>query len=136
MPAIKRIDHIAVVVDNLEAALAFWREALGMELDHTLDVPNENAIVAFLPVGDSEIELVKPTLADSGLGRYLEKRGPGMHHICLEVDDIEGVLTHLKEKGIELINETPRLAANGKKYAFVHPKSAFGVMIELYEVPA
>jgi methylmalonyl-CoA/ethylmalonyl-CoA epimerase len=136
MPAIKRIDHIAVVVDNLEAALAFWREALGMELDHTLDVPNENAIVAFLPVGDSEIELVKPTLADSGLGRYLEKRGPGMHHICLEVDDIEGVMTHLKEKGIELINETPRLAANGKKYAFVHPKSAFGVMIELYEVPA
>jgi methylmalonyl-CoA/ethylmalonyl-CoA epimerase len=136
MPAIKRIDHIAVVVDNLEAALTFWREALGMELDHTLDVPNENAIVAFLPVGDSEIELVKPTLADSGLGRYLEKRGPGMHHICLEVDDIEGVMTHLKEKGIELINETPRLAANGKKYAFVHPKSAFGVMIELYEVPA
>lgn len=136
MPAIKRIDHIAVVVDNLEAALAFWREALGMELDHTLDVSNENAIVAFLPVGDSEIELVKPTLADSGLGRYLEKRGPGMHHICLEVDDIEGVLTHLKEKGIEIINETPRLAANGKKYAFVHPKSAFGVMIELYEVPA
>ena len=136
MPAIKRIDHIAVVVDNLEAALAFWREALGLELDHTLDVPNENAIVAFLPVGDSEIELVKPTLADSGLGRYLEKRGPGMHHICLEVDDIEGVMTHLKEKGIELINETPRLAANGKKYAFVHPKSAFGVMIELYEVPA
>ena len=136
MAVIKRIDHIAVVVDNLEAALAFWREALGMELDHTLDVPNENAIVAFLPVGDSEIELVKPTLAESGLGRYLEKRGPGMHHVCLEVDDIEGVMTHLKEKGIELINETPRLGANGKKYAFVHPKSAFGVMIELYEVPA
>ena len=136
MAVIKRIDHIAVVVDNLEAALAFWREALGLELDHTLDMPNENAIVAFLPVGDSEIELVKPTLAESGLGRYLEKRGPGMHHVCLEVDDIEGVMTHLKEKGIELINETPRLGANGKKYAFVHPKSAFGVMIELYEVPA
>jgi methylmalonyl-CoA/ethylmalonyl-CoA epimerase len=136
MPAIKRIDHIAVIVDNLETALAFWREALGMELDHTLEIPNENAIVAFLPAGDSEIELVKPTSADSGLGRYLEKRGPGMHHVCLEVEDIEGVIARLKEKGIELINETPRLAANGKKYAFVHPKSAFGVMIELYEVPA
>ena len=136
MPAIKRIDHIAVVVENLEAALAFWREALGMELDQTVEVPNENAIVAFLPAGDSEIELVKPTSADSGLGRYLEKRGPGMHHVCLEVEDIEGVMARLKEKGIELINETPRLAANGNKYAFVHPKSAFGVMIELYEVPA
>jgi methylmalonyl-CoA/ethylmalonyl-CoA epimerase len=136
MPKIKRIDHIAVVVSDIEAALAFWRDALGMDLSHLEDVPTENSQVAFLPVGDSEIELVLPTSPDTGLSRYLEKRGPGMHHICLEVDDLQAMLLRLKQKGVQLINEEPVSGSNGKKYAFIHPKSAFGVMVELYELPS
>jgi methylmalonyl-CoA/ethylmalonyl-CoA epimerase len=105
-----------------------------MDLTHVQDVPAESAQIAFLPTGDSEIELVRPTTLDSGLAKYLEKRGPGMHHICLEVDDIGGMLAQLKEKGIQLINEEPKLSADGRLYAFIHPKSANGVMVELYQV--
>ena len=135
MPTIKKINHIAILVDDMEAPLAFWRDALGLDLQGVEAVPAEAAEIAFLPVGDSEIELVHPTTDDSGLARYLAKRGPGMHHICLEVDDIEAMLAQLKAKGIELIKEEPRLRPDGRKYAFVHPKSAFGVMVELYELP-
>jgi len=135
MPKITRIDHIAVLVDDMDKTLSFWRDALGMQLTHVQDVPAENAQIAFLPTGGSEIELVRPTTSDSGLAKYLEKRGPGMHHICLEVDDIEGMLAQLKEKGVQLINEEPRQGEGGKRYAFIHPKSANGVMVELYELP-
>lgn len=135
MAKVTRIDHIAVLVDDLDATLGFWRDALGMEVAGTLDVPAEMAQIAFLPTGSSEIELVMPTTSDSGLAKFLEKRGPGMHHICLEVDDIDGMLVQLKEKGVQMINETPRTGVGGKRYAFVHPKSARGVMIELYELP-
>jgi len=135
MAIVKRIDHVAVLVDDLEKTLAFWQDGLGIALSHVEDAPAEKSMVAFLPVGGSEVELVKPTTDDSGLARYLEKRGPGMHHICLEVDDIEGMLAHLKEKGIQLINEAPVTGSGGKRYAFIHPKSANGVMVELYELP-
>lgn len=135
MARVIKIDHIAVLVEDLEAPLKFWQEALGLELTHTQDVPAEMAQIAFLPTGDSEIELVMPTTPDSGLGRYLEKRGPGMHHICLQVDDIVGMLAQLKENGVQLINEEPKLGVGGRKYAFIHPKSANGVMVELYELP-
>jgi methylmalonyl-CoA/ethylmalonyl-CoA epimerase len=135
MARVIRIHHIAVLVEDLWAPLKFWQEALGLELTHTQDVPAELAQIAFLPVGDSEIELVQPTTSDSGLGRYLEKRGPGMHHICLQVDDILGMLAQLKEKGVQLINEEPKVGADGRKYAFIHPRSANGVMVELYELP-
>jgi methylmalonyl-CoA/ethylmalonyl-CoA epimerase len=134
MSKVLRINHVAMVVDDLEATLSFWRDGLGMELTHIEDVPAEQSQVAFLPVGASEIELVNPTSDDSGLKRYLEKRGPGMHHLCLEVDDIEGMLEHLKDRGIQLINETPVNGQGGKRYAFIHPKSANGVMVELYEL--
>lgn len=134
MAKIKRIDHIAIVVDEMENSLAFWRDALGMELLGVREAPAEMAQIAFLPAGGSEIELVRPTTGDSGLAKYLEKRGPGMHHVCLEVDDIAGMLSQLKEKGIQLINEEPRASADGKKYAFIHPKSANGVLVELYEL--
>ena len=136
MPKIKRIDHIAILVDDLEAALSFWQDALGLELSEVEDIPSEQAQIAFLPTGESEIELVEPTTGDSGLARYLDKHGPGMHHICLEVENIEAMLVHLKGRGVELINESPRLGQDGRKYAFIHPKSAYGVMIELYEYPA
>jgi methylmalonyl-CoA/ethylmalonyl-CoA epimerase len=134
MAKIKRMDHVAILVDDLDKTLRFWRDGLGLELTHIEDVPAEKSMVAFLPVGGSEVELVKPTTDDSGLARYLEKRGPGMHHLCLEVDDIEGMLASLKEKGIQLINETPVTGSGGKRYAFIHPKSANGVMVELYEL--
>ena len=96
--------------------------------------PAEMAQIAFLPTKNSEVELVRPTSSDSGLGRYLEKRGPGMHHLCLEVDDIDGMMAQLKSQGIRLINEEPRVAADGKKYAFIHPEGTGGVLVELYQL--
>ena len=136
MPNILKIDHLAILVDDMDAALDFWHSALGLEPSQVSEIPAEQSQIAFLPAGDSLIELVRPTSEDSGLKRYLEKRGPGMHHVCLQVDDIVGLLAHLKEKGVRLINEEPRMGEDGRKYAFVHPKSAFGVMIELYELPS
>jgi methylmalonyl-CoA/ethylmalonyl-CoA epimerase len=134
MSKVRAINHIAVVVDDMEKSLAFWRDALGMELHELRDVPAEKSQVAFLPLAGSEIELVKPTSDDSGIAKYLAKRGPGMHHVCVEVDDIDGMLAQLKSKGIRLINEEPRIAADGKKYAFVHPESTSGVLLELYQI--
>ncbi len=134
MPKIKSINHVAVVVDDMEKSLNFWRDALGMELHELRDVPAERSQVAFLPVAGAEVELVMPTSEDSGIARYLTKRGPGMHHICLEVDDIDGMMSQLKKKAIRLINEEPRVAADGKKYAFIHPESTGGVLVELYQL--
>ena len=134
MAVIKSINHIAVVVDNMEKALAFWSDALGIEIHELRDVPAEKSQVAFLPLAGAEVELVKPTTDDSGIAKYLAKRGAGMHHLCLEVDDIEGMLSHLKQKNIRLINEEPRTAADGKKYAFIHPESTGGVLVELYQI--
>jgi methylmalonyl-CoA/ethylmalonyl-CoA epimerase len=134
MPKIKRINHIAIVVDDIDRALSFWRDALGLKLDHIMDIPEQESMVAFLPTGESEVELVQPTSEDSGVARYLQKRGPGMHHICFEVEDIQASLEQLKGKGVRLINETPMTGAGGKKMAFIHPESAFGVLVELYEL--
>ena len=134
MANIKSINHVAVVVDDMEKSLLFWRDALGMELHELRDVPAEKSQVAFLPLANSEVELVSPTTDDSGIAKYLAKRGPGLHHICLEVDDLEGMLVQLKAKGIRLINEEPRTGADGRRYAFVHPESTSGVLVELYQV--
>jgi methylmalonyl-CoA/ethylmalonyl-CoA epimerase len=134
MPNVKQINHVAVIVDDMDKALSFWRDALGMDLHEIRDVPAEKSQVAFLPLPGSEVELVQPTTDDSGIAKYLAKRGPGMHHICLEVDDIDGMLSQLKSKGIRLINVEPRTTADGKKYAFVHPESTSGVLVELYQI--
>jgi methylmalonyl-CoA/ethylmalonyl-CoA epimerase len=131
---IKKIDHIAIVVPNIDEALEFWRDALGLELSHIEEVEVQESLVAFLPSGESEVELVEPTTDTSGIARYLTKRGPGMHHICFEVDDIEETLAQLKEKGVQLINEQPIVGTGGKKIAFIHPKGAGGVLVELYEL--
>ncbi len=133
MPTIKNINHIAVVVDDMEKSLSFWRDALGLEMAELRDVPAEAAQIAFLPVSGSEVELVRPTSDDSGLAKYLAKRGPGMHHVCLEVDDIVAMLAQLKAKRVRLINEEPRSGANGRKYAFIHPEATGGVLVELYQ---
>ncbi len=133
MPRVKSINHVAMVVADMEKSLAFWRDALGMEVRQLRDVPAEGSRIAFLPLTGSEIELVLPTTEDSGIAKFLAKRGPGMHHICLEVDDLAGMLAQLKLRGFRLIHETPRLAEGGVKYAFVHPDSTGGVLVELYQ---
>lgn len=134
MPNIKRVNHVAVVVEDMEKALSFWRDALGIELHELRDVPAEKSQVAFLPLEGSEVELVQPTSDDSGIAKYLAKRGPGMHHICLEVDDILDMMAQLRSKGVRLINKEPRTTTDGKKYAFIHPESTSGVLVELYEL--
>jgi methylmalonyl-CoA/ethylmalonyl-CoA epimerase len=135
MSQIKKINHVAIVVRNIEESLKFWESAMGLELHHVEDVPSQASKVAFIPIGDSEIELVQPTTQDSGMASYLEKRGEGMHHLCIEVDDIEAKLKELKDAGVRLINETAQVLP-GRKMAFIHPKSASGVLVELYEITA
>jgi methylmalonyl-CoA/ethylmalonyl-CoA epimerase len=128
-----KINHIAVAVADLEEATAFWVDALGLPLAESADVPAEAVRVAFLRAAEGTIELVQPTTAGSGIARYLEKRGPGMHHICLEVDELAATLDRLRAQGVELINEQPRVNREGRKYAFIHPRSTGGVLLELYE---
>jgi methylmalonyl-CoA/ethylmalonyl-CoA epimerase len=134
MTTVKRIDHVAIVVDDIEAALGFWRDGLGLHVTHVEDVPDQESVVAFLPTGDSEVELVKPTSTDSGVSRFLGRRGPGIHHICFEVGDLEMYLHHLRQQGIRLINNEPVIGTAGKRIAFIHPESTHGVLVELYEL--
>jgi methylmalonyl-CoA/ethylmalonyl-CoA epimerase len=130
-----KIHHVAIVVDDIDSALGFWRDGLGLELSHIENIPEQQSEIAFLPAGDSEIELVRPTSDDSGVARYLQKRGPGIHHICFQVDDIHAYLHRLKNMKIQLINEEPLTDENGKQFAFIHPKSTHGVLVELYQLP-
>lgn len=129
-----KISHIAVVVSDLNEAMEFWVETLGLPLAHVEHVPDQDVDVAFLPSGESEIELLEPVSESSGVARFLHKRGPGMHHICFEVDDIEAMLARMKAAGVPLINEEPTIGTGGKKIAFVHPKGTGGVLVELYEL--
>jgi methylmalonyl-CoA/ethylmalonyl-CoA epimerase len=135
MPEIKHIHHIAILVENLDASLRFWQDILGLKPSKVSDMPQESARIAFFPLAESEIELVQPITTDSGLSRYLDKRGPGMHHLCLEVTDISALLVHLKANGVQLINDEPKIGEGGKLYAFIHPKSSNGVLVELYQLP-
>ena len=128
-----KINHVAIVVQDIDAALKFWKQTFGLELNHVEEVPSQKSKVAFLPLGESEIELVQPTTSDSGLANFLEKRGEGMHHICIEVSDIDATLAELKSKGVRLINEVPE-ELPGRKMAFIHPKAANGVLVELYQL--
>ncbi|MCA9938421.1 MAG: methylmalonyl-CoA epimerase [Anaerolineales bacterium] len=129
------INHVAIVVPDLEAGQRFWVDALGLSLDHVAHVPEEGVDVAFLPAGNTEIELLQPLDENNGVGKFLRKRGPGIHHICLEVAHIEETMSILRDKGVRLLNETPRTNPDGRKYAFVHPKSTGGVLVELYQIP-
>jgi methylmalonyl-CoA/ethylmalonyl-CoA epimerase len=133
------IDHIGIAVSNLDAALAFYRDALGLEVEAPEDVPSQRVRAHFLPLGanttpggaGASLELLEATADDSPIARYLEKRGPGLHHITLRVDDITAALAQLKSRGIRLIDETPRPGAHGSLVAFIHPASAHGVLVEL-----
>jgi methylmalonyl-CoA/ethylmalonyl-CoA epimerase len=130
MARITKINHVAVAVPEVPGALSFWRDALGLDLHHVEEVPSQQSLVAFLPVGESEIELVKPLIEGSGVAKFLAEKGPGMHHLCFEVDDLEGMLVDLKLKGVRLVNELP-LILPGRKVAFIHPKASNGVLVEL-----
>lgn len=132
---IKRLDHIGIAVQDINDALKFFESALGMKLEHVASEEGGKTDVAFLPIGESEIELVQTYDPESGLGKFLAKRGEGIHHICFEVDDIRAAMARLQENGAQLIDETPRVNASGMQYAFIHPKSAHGVLIELYQKP-
>jgi len=130
---IKKVNHVAIAVGDLEGALGFWRDMLGLTVEHIEEVSSQKAVVAFLPVGESEIELVRPTAEDTGVAKFLAERGGGMHHLCFEVDNIGEMLAELKAKGVRLINETA-LELPGRKMVFIHPKSSGGVLVELYEI--
>lgn len=130
---IKKINHVAIAVKDIEAALDFWESKLGLKLDYIEEVPSEASRVAFIPIGDSLIELVQPTRDDTGMAAYLEKRGEGMHHLCVEVENIDETFNRLKEQGVRLINSEPQVLP-GRKMAFIHPKAANGVLVELYEL--
>jgi len=133
MASVRSIHHIAVVVADMPASLSFWRDALGMQVSELRDVPAEQSQVAFLPTQSTELELVLPTSQGSGIAKYLANRGPGMHHLCVEVDDLASMLAQLKAHGVRLINEEPKPGYGGRQYAFVHPESTGGVLVELYQ---
>lgn len=126
---ILKIDHLGIAVKSLDESLRAF-EALGFELEGAHDVPTEKVKTAFLPVGESHLELLEPTDPTSVIARFLEKRS-GLHHVCVQVDDIHEALRLLKERGVQLLDEKPRVGAGGCQVAFVHPRSAGGVLLEL-----
>ncbi len=129
-----RIHHVAVVVRDLDAALGFYRDTLGLPVEQVLPIEHDRVTIAFLAVGESKIELVEPSDDTTGVARFLESRGEGFHHVCLEVPDLALALADLAAQGVELIDAAPRRGAEGP-VAFVHPRSAHGVLVELIEAP-
>lgn len=127
-----RLHHVAIVVRDLEQALGFYRDRLGLSLGAVVPVESDGVRIAFLDVGESKVELVEPTEPSTGVARFLESRGEGFHHVCLEVADLGAELDRLAEKGIELIDRSPRRGAEGP-VAFIHPRSCHGVLVELIE---
>jgi methylmalonyl-CoA/ethylmalonyl-CoA epimerase len=126
-----RLDHIGIAVADLDAALRFYRDALGLDVEAPEEVASQRVRAHFIPAGDAALELLEATAPDSPIAKYLEKRGPGLHHITLRVDDIDAVLAQLKARGVRLIDERPREGAHGSRVAFIHPASAHGVLVEL-----
>ncbi len=127
-----KIDHVAIAVKDLDAALDFYRNALGLEVADRREVPAEGVEIAFLPMGESEIELLRPLDESNSIGRFIARRGEGIHHLCLRVDDIEAAVARLEAAGARMATEI-RQHPDGTRYAFVHPKSSHGVLIELYQ---
>ena len=125
------LDHIGIAVKDLAAALAFYRDALGLEIEAPEEVASQRVRAHFVAVGEAKLELLEATAADSPVAKYVDKRGPGLHHITLRVDDIEAALARLKGHGVRLIDERARPGAHGSLVAFIHPASAHGVLVEL-----
>ncbi len=131
----KGLDHVAIAVKNLDAAIAFYRDVVGLELQEIEEVPGQQVRTAIFGHGMGRIELICPTSPDTGVARFLDKRGEGLHHICIEVDDIDAALDALRQAGAPLIDEVPQPGAGGARVAFVHPKGARGVLTELRQGP-
>jgi methylmalonyl-CoA/ethylmalonyl-CoA epimerase len=127
------LDHVGIAVRDLQEALRFYRDALGLEIEAPEDVPSQRVRVHFVPLGEAAVELLEATSPESPIAKYLDRRGPGLHHLTLRVEDIRAALAQLKARGVRLIDETPRPGAHGSLVAFVHPSSAHGVLVELVE---
>ena len=127
------LDHIGIAVEDLDAAIDLYREKLGFDVEAIEEVPVFGVKVAFLPLGEGKVELVQPVSGDSAMARFLEKRGPGFHHLCFRVQDIRAELVRLEAAGVRLVDREPREGAHGTLVAFLHPKSTGGVLIELVE---
>jgi methylmalonyl-CoA epimerase len=125
------LDHIGIAVSNLDDALRFYRDALGLEIDAPEEVVSQRVRAHFVPVGEAALELLEATAEDSPIAKYVGRRGPGLHHITLRVEDIRGALNQLRARGVRLIDEQPREGAHGSLVAFIHPSSAHGVLVEL-----
>ena len=128
-----KVDHIGIATPTIDEGLAVWRDALGFTPDSMEEVAEQGVKVCMLPVGDTHVELLEPLSAESAVGKFLAKRGPGIHHIAIEVRDINASLAELKQKGARLIDETPRVGARGCLVAFIHPSSTNGVLLELVQ---
>jgi methylmalonyl-CoA/ethylmalonyl-CoA epimerase len=126
-----RLDHIGIAVSNIGEALAFYRDALGLEVEMPEEVASQRVRARFIPAGEAALELLEATAEDSPIAKYLARRGPGLHHITLRVDDIRAALAQLSTRGVRLIDATPREGAHGSLVAFIHPSSAHGVLVEL-----
>ncbi len=135
-PMIDRVDHIGIAVQDLAAALALYQDALGLGAAEVEEVAEQQVRVAVLHAGETRVELLESTAPEGPVGRFLEKRGEGIHHICFAVDDIERALAGLRQAGVKLLDERPRIGAGGRRIAFVNPRSAHGVLIELSERPS
>ena len=130
---VHKVDHIGVAVSNLEEALKIYTDVLGLKLHGTEVVEEQKVRVAFMPVGDTEIELLESTDAEGPIAKYIEKRGEGIQHVAFRVDDIEEALEQMRQQGVRLIDEKPRYGAGGARIAFLHPKATGGVLVELCE---
>jgi methylmalonyl-CoA/ethylmalonyl-CoA epimerase len=131
---IGRVHHVALIVRSIEASFSVWRDALGLELETVMEIPDDRVRIAFLGVGESKIELVEPTDETTGVARFLAKQGEGFHHVCFEVPNLADALLRLQIGGIELIDAAPRRGAEGP-VAFLHPRACGGVLVELIEAP-
>jgi methylmalonyl-CoA/ethylmalonyl-CoA epimerase len=132
---LNRIYHLGYAVEDIEPASRFYRENFGVELGEPEMIEEQGVVAVMFRIGESMVELVQPTRPDSPVGRFLERHGEGVHHVAFEVDDLEAALRELRKNGVEIIDEEPRIGAGGTRMAFVHPKSAFGVLTELVELP-
>lgn len=126
-----KIDHLGIAVNSIENGKSFWTDVLGLKFEGTETVAEQKVTTAFFPVGESEVELLESTAADGPVAKYIEKRGQGIQHVAFRVADIEEALAELKAKGVQLIDQTPRVGAGGAKIAFLHPKATQGVLVEL-----
>lgn len=130
---IKKIDHLGIAVSDIESGKKFWQDIMGLKLEGTETVEEQKVTTGFMPVGESEVELLESTSPDGPIAKYIEKRGAGLQHVAFRVENIDEALAELKEKGVQLIDQTPRNGAGGARIAFLHPKATGGILVELCE---